>query len=76
MAHWVEGDDNTGYTNNKSSYVNLDVMSSIWAQTVSGVTYLKCVDANNITYTLANSYANSADALAELANLTEGFTAP
>lgn len=62
MAHWVEGD--AGYANGRrASYVNLDAMSSIWAETVSGVTYVKCLDANGVTHTLADAWTNYADAL-------------
>lgn len=76
MAHWVEGDDSPGYSGNKSSYVNLDVMSSVWVENVSGTEYIKCVDANGHQYTLVHGYASSTLSLAALANLVEGYTVP
>ncbi|WP_336158181.1 hypothetical protein [Amycolatopsis sp. VC5-11] len=70
MAHWVE------CNNNKSAYVNLDAAAFADVVNIGGVEQITVHGPDGQTYTLTNTYASSADAIAALGKLLQGYTVP
>lgn len=72
MARWVQCNNSNG-----SAFVNLDVASFADVITVSGTSYITVHGPDNQSYTLTNSYATGAAAIAALADLLQGeYTQP